>query len=1721
MRTSAFLPSFLRSLRRVHTLPPTRMSLPSTRNAIGINKTSDSVDVIEKVTIPLNPGPGDIVVKTEYLGINFIDTYYRKGLYPVKAWPAVLGVEASGTIVALPTDESVLNDSDYKKRGYTVGARVGVTGAGVFGLHADYVTVPWKIVHPLPDSASTKIAAAALLQGLTVVTFVEEAYKVQKGDTILVHTIAGGLGLLFAQVLKARGATVIGTTSTKEKAELAKANGADHVILYKDEDTVARVLEITNGAGVEAVFDGVGKDTFDSNFKMLKRKGTLVSVGNASGPVEPFAPIRLAEKNFKLLRPTSGQYLQTPEELSHYTKELFALLENGLKIKIHGEYPFTAEGSKDAQKDLTGGKTTGKFHTQQTFSSSSRRSIAARGLTRLPHEMENKENAENPKPTSSRRPLPTPGHRQTPSTTSIVIEEPPVSPTARSSSTGTTSSVSSVSTYSSASGPASSAASTSSQPPALPNRPPNLKLGSSHTTVLKEPESLPSYHQTISNPFREPELVQDAGDDDMPELISTEQDGWGNGQNWYSNPFSTWQDTDFVKIDGRNYYEEDRWYEPGRYNDRPGRGILPPVLADELHSPEHSLYEVIFPTTDIQPGSTHSAASTPNVPDAPTGPEIRASIPHPDAYYCPKDHGWVIMSWGHSEMLDLNAILASSFQSSDHPPLPRPPVRNPANCVDATGNVTHHYHKYARAVDGRFLDVPLNHDKWDTPETMKQKRRVGTVEPEQLDLDKISAEEEDKMDVDEVEEGPLFDLYLCCQCSFYLVRSSDIIPAVIHRSLWEDLIKDKKANPQPGKNPERSVALAVETLLMAIENKLWKGEHRMLRVSRPGFQTKMGWNPIIQRVFETLGFTHDTFDTEFGLRPPSTDPTLPQGKQNRGKLLRAWTEISAWMNNFERANIHLIQHEYKGYPLWTKLELAREKYQLAIGAHPEQIPRTDLSQEARSNLEQLSREWRILGMTPITYSPELLAFAYFAQCRCDFPRTIEYFSALHRLIVRFNALGTDCELLEKVLSAEAIRGRISEDDVKAAPECLGFGVHGIIGVEYDSQDVDDTFIENAWRDSVKRSWRHPDGSAMQKRATAALKVLAMARRSHNLQTVWEQAQHVIMTPEQAYHTLELSPEIEMDEDTLIMIFQVRLEEATTLQKERMRQAMEVVAEYRDSPRLRKFLEFGVDPGVIVPATRSDIPRGLNQLGNTCYLNSLLQYFYTIKDLREAVMSMNGHAIKSVEDEKVTDDDLKRHRVGGRLVTRREITRSKRFISLLATLFNDLQTSEDPSVTPAVELAKLALVTSKDEEEDEDRANTDSSNDTDATLVDEGGAGAPRISTQSNAMDVDSPEVPPRTNSPVGTAEAGSSKAAAKKAAAPPLPARKAAEASGSEMMFGKQHDVSECMDNCMFQIETALLKFDAIGGTDDDNKTSVVKRLLYGKIRQRLASDDLQSRSSVHEKEDLFSHLPVNVNDDGVDIYDGLSAYFDDVVEFEGKKARMEVTLVDLPPLLQIQLQRVQFNRETLQPYKSQAYVKFGETIYMDRFLDSADPQKKARGKVIQGELTRCRERIRVLLSHKTGRCASMLDYSARFLATQGRGAGVDDALIESLRAEQKHISAEIDTLRGRIDQLKKDLEDLWRDCKDAPYELTSVFIHRGSSPSFGHYFFYSRHLPSHPDEWFKYNDSDVTMIKKSEVLADTTGSTANPYLLVFARKGSEVVDTVKRLNASDLTPIS
>ncbi|QRV80048.1 Zinc-binding dehydrogenase [Ceratobasidium sp. AG-Ba] len=332
--------------------------IPKTIKAARVNKQGPINEiVVEDISIP-EAKPDEILIKVEWAGVNFIDTYFRGGVYP-RQTPFTLGQEAAGSIVALPSSPDVTGSEDYKTRGFKEGAKVAAYASSAF---AEYVAVPWKDVQVIPEGLSTRQAAASLTQGLTALTFVEEAYQVKKGDHILVHAAAGGVGLLLVQLASQIGATVIGTTSSQIKADIAKKAGAAHVINYSEESVPEAVLKLTNGKGVEGIFDGVGASTWEDNFTSIRRKGTIVSFGNASGVVPPFSILKLGPKNVKVCRPVVGNYTTEPSEFHHYSSELLKLIKDGkLDIAIHAEYPFTTEGVRQTQTDITGRGTSGKL----------------------------------------------------------------------------------------------------------------------------------------------------------------------------------------------------------------------------------------------------------------------------------------------------------------------------------------------------------------------------------------------------------------------------------------------------------------------------------------------------------------------------------------------------------------------------------------------------------------------------------------------------------------------------------------------------------------------------------------------------------------------------------------------------------------------------------------------------------------------------------------------------------------------------------------------------------------------------------------------------------------------------------------------------------------------------------------------------------------------------------------------------------------------------------------------------------------------------------------------------------------------------------------------------------------------------------------------------------------------------------------------------------------
>lgn len=294
------------------------------------------------------PQAGQVLVKLEAAGVNFIDVYQRNGLYKM-ALPFTLGQEAAGVVTA--TGAGVTD--------VPVGERVAYPH--VLGAYAQYAAVPADRVVVLPGGVSTKQGAAAMLQGMTAHYLASTTYSLKAGDTCLVHAAAGGTGLLLCQIAALKGARVIATVSTTEKAALARAAGAAEVILYTDQDFEAAVKQLTRGAGVQVVYDSVGKTTFDKGLNCLAPRGTMILYGQSSGPVGPIDPQVLNQKgSLYLTRPTLAHYIATRAELLARARDLFGWIQSGrLTVRIGHEFPLA--DAAEAHRQLEGRKTTGKL----------------------------------------------------------------------------------------------------------------------------------------------------------------------------------------------------------------------------------------------------------------------------------------------------------------------------------------------------------------------------------------------------------------------------------------------------------------------------------------------------------------------------------------------------------------------------------------------------------------------------------------------------------------------------------------------------------------------------------------------------------------------------------------------------------------------------------------------------------------------------------------------------------------------------------------------------------------------------------------------------------------------------------------------------------------------------------------------------------------------------------------------------------------------------------------------------------------------------------------------------------------------------------------------------------------------------------------------------------------------------------------------------------------
>ena len=295
-----------------------------------------------------DPKPNEAVVEIKVAGVNFIDVYFREGRYPAPL-PFINGQEAAGEVVSVGAEVTKLKAGD----------RVAYTG--VVGSYAEYAAVPADRLVEIPDPIDFPQAAAAMLQGMTAHYLSHSSYEIKRGETVLVHAAAGGVGLLLVQMCKLLGASVIGTAGSEEKAALARAAGADEVIIYTTQDFEAETKRLTDGKGVHVVYDGVGKTTFQKDLNVLRPRGYLVLFGGASGAVPPFDLLELTRHgSLFVTRPSLQHYVATREELEQRSDDLFQMIGRGdLKLRIHQSYSLAE--AEQAHGDLEGRRTTGKL----------------------------------------------------------------------------------------------------------------------------------------------------------------------------------------------------------------------------------------------------------------------------------------------------------------------------------------------------------------------------------------------------------------------------------------------------------------------------------------------------------------------------------------------------------------------------------------------------------------------------------------------------------------------------------------------------------------------------------------------------------------------------------------------------------------------------------------------------------------------------------------------------------------------------------------------------------------------------------------------------------------------------------------------------------------------------------------------------------------------------------------------------------------------------------------------------------------------------------------------------------------------------------------------------------------------------------------------------------------------------------------------------------------
>lgn len=937
-----------------------------------------------------------------------------------------------------------------------------------------------------------------------------------------------------------------------------------------------------------------------------------------------------------------------------------------------------------------------------------------------------------------------------------------------------------------------------------------------------------------------------------------------------------------------------------------------------------------------------------------------------------------------------------------------------------------------------------------------------------------------------------FNSHRCYLTGKQLLSSPpDSIVSVIDRQLLMRFKENRENDPGVGLTGPETFIRALRVLLKVIGNYV-HGERRGAPTTSISLTQKLGWDQLSRQIFLSLGWKESTMpDGRNAILPPPTTSTSEEAADTTVSFdadmvlrrnARAWIELSVWLAfhvdqlRKNKPLSSIINATEKPAATRVEVHAASESLLDMIGLRQDQLDTT-----YRKDLPTSTHEaFHILGASSATRD-QLVKFAYLINMQANQERrALELFAALKEV---FDSQRRTSRVLQELIAYEQSQGRYSPRDVDQAYDRLHLGA-AHLGPDVERESIPIDLIVDNYKARAREVLINSDASE-HAAVKDALRIVTL-HLSKPERLVQALDEDVDMDIDQACRMLDTNPD--MDDSTVLAIFDLYVADAPA-RRDALRHALHAIAEHRHSEFLRHFLRTGEKDATIAETWQqlpsNDIPAGIDNIGNTCYLNSVLQYFFSITEVRNRVLQAASTLNEPTHADQLLFDAERR--VGGQRITPREMQRSKRFVAQLGGLFHHLIHANALSVRPERELAYLALVSSRSEEleaeldpvpktsapqqgvVDDAEAQVAAVLSSDPTAI-ENTMGTATAAASGDLMDTTADELATTHVEPSNTAMPTVSQTG------PPLPPRPVRQSTVAEstsaalppparrnslMQLGAQQDVSECLDNCMFQLEVALAVSGEAGSSPgppaeqkmdvDDSEESkqsadtkngnphedLLTSLFLGKTCQRVEADTLstandsskeadgslsrpaqpQKQPSMHIKYEVFKILPIDVLEEGRDIYDGFDGFFDSdtFVATSGAVQRRSVTLLSAPPLLQIQLQRVQYDRVTMRTFKSQAHLDMPETLYVDRYMDfdvtdSANAArvakrldyqaKRKRIEELRAKLAACKDGANFHLAQTLSQAANAVEELARLPSLADLAAQLDEIRAESSQAE-------------------------------------------------------------------------------------------------------------------------